>query len=207
MAKPEEANKKTYKLLAGKIEGKVFHDPTREFDYDAYDRAGEKLEGKLALVNLYQHLGWESLESDIRAAAAWGAKVIFIDPITNLTNGMESGAANVALQQYAQEASAMALDLDVVIFLFCHLKAPSQGDSHEMGGHVLSTQFAGSRAMMRSCNYMLGLEGNKDPELDPYERNQRTLVLLEDREFGEVGRFPLYWDSKTQLFNEMDEDS
>ena len=204
MAKPEEANKKTYKLLAGKMEGKVFHDPNKEFDYEAYDRAGEALAGKLAMVNLYQHLGWESLEADIRAAAAWGAKAVFIDPITNLTNGMESGEANVALQKYAQEASAMALDLGIVIFLFCHLKAPAGGEGHERGGAVLSTQFAGSRAMMRSCNLMLGLEGNKDPELPEEERNQRTLVLLEDREFGETGRFNLYWDKKTQLFNEME---
>ena len=32
VAKPEEANKKTYKLLAGKIAGKRFHDPEVELD-------------------------------------------------------------------------------------------------------------------------------------------------------------------------------
>jgi twinkle protein len=98
--------------------------------------------------------------------------------------------------------SAMALDLGIVIFIFCHLKAPSQGDDHEHGGAVLSSQFAGSRAMMRSCNMMLGLEGNKSPDLDVEERNMRQLVLLEDREFGQTGRFPLYWDVNTGLFNE-----
>ncbi len=41
MAKPEEANKKTYKLMAGKVVGRVFHDPDREFDYKAYDKAGD----------------------------------------------------------------------------------------------------------------------------------------------------------------------
>jgi len=67
----------------------------------------------------------------------------------------------------------------------------------------LSSQFAGSRAMARSCNLMLGLEGNRDPNLSPEERNVRTLVLLEDREFGQTGRYGLYWDSNTGLFNEM----
>lgn len=208
MAKPEEANKKTYKLLAGKMEGHIFHDPEVEFDYDAYDRAGQKLKGKLAMVNLYQHLGWESLKADFYAAASWGAKALFIDPITNLTNGMNSADANVKLQEYAQELSAMALDLGVVVFIFCHLKAPSQGEDHEHGGDVLSSQFAGSRAMMRSCNLMIGLEGDKSPltkegkERSMQEKNMRDLVLLEDREFGQTGKFPIYWDYKTGLFNE-----
>ena len=203
LAKPEEANNKTYKLVAGKLAGKIFHDPNIAFDEAAYDEAGEVLRDKLYMLNLYQHVGWDSLKSDIRQAAADGCKVIFIDPITNLTNGMESGAANVKLQEIAQELSAMALDLDVVIFIFCHLRNPDSGPSHERGGEVLSSQFAGSRAMARSCNLMLGLEGNRDPNLPPEERNIRTLVLLEDREFGETGRYKLYWDKITGLFNEL----
>jgi len=202
MAKPEEANKKTYKLLAGKMEGHVFHDPKIKFDYDAYDRAGKMMKGKLAMVNLFQHLGFETLKADIYSAVSWGAKAIFIDPITNLTNGMNSADANVKLQEYAQELAAMALDLDVVIFIFCHLKSPPQGDDHEHGGAVLSSQFAGSRAMMRSCNLMIGLEGDKSPDLSLEEKNMRQLVLLEDREFGQTGRFPIYWDANTSLFNE-----
>jgi len=203
MAKPEEANKKTYKLVAGKMVGRFFHDPKLEFDYEAYDRAGQMLEGKLAMIDLYQEIEWETLKGDIRAAAHEGCKAIFIDPITNLTNGMNAADANVKLQAIAQELSSMAKDLDVVMFIFCHLKAPDNGVPHERGGKVFSAQFAGSRAMMRSCNLMIGIEGNKDAELDPEERNIRTLEILEDREFGVTGRFPLYWDSATGLFNEM----
>lgn len=202
MAKPEEANKKTYKLLAGKMEGNVFHDPKVEFDYDAYDRAGKMMEGKLCMVNLFQHLGWQTLEADIYSAVSWGAKVVFIDPITNLTNGLEASVANIRLQEYAQKLAAMALDLNVVIFIFCHLKAPTQGNDHEHGGSVLSSQFAGSRAMMRSCNLMIGLEGDKSPDLSIEEKNMRSLVLLEDREFGQTGHYPIYWDVNTSLFNE-----
>lgn len=224
MAKPEEANKKTYKLMAGKIEGKVFHDPDREFDFDAYDRAGEVLKGKLAMVNLYQHLGWESLKDDIYAAAGWGAKAVFIDPITNLTNGMDAALANVKLQEIAQELAAMALDLNIVVFIFVHLKAPEGNISkdarlkmyengryiglgncpHELGGDVSSNQFAGSRAMMRSCNYMFALKGNKDALLNDNVRNMRELEMLEDREFGEVGSFPLYWNKNSTHFEERE---
>lgn len=224
MAKPEEANKKTYKLLAGKIVGRNFNDPDKEFDFDKYDEAGQILSGKLAMVNLYQHLGWDSLKKDIISAVNWGAKAIFIDPVTNLTNGEDAGDANSKLQAIAQDLAAMAMDYNVVVFLFCHLKAPMDNISkqqrqkyyhdgkyiglgncpHELGGDVSSAQFAGSRAMMRSCNLMLGLEGNKDSELEDEIRNIRNLVLLEDREFGETGRFGLYWQRETTLFKEID---
>jgi hypothetical protein len=30
----------------------------------------------------------------------------------------------------------------------------------------------------------------------------RSLVLLEDREFGETGRFDLYWNKNTTLFEQ-----
>lgn len=203
LAKPEENNEKSYKLVAGKLAGRIFHDPKIPFDEKAYDEAGEILKDHLTLLNLYQHVGWETLKSDIRQAAADGCKAIMIDPITNLTNGMDAATANTKLQEIAQELSALALDLNVVIFIFCHLRNPDNGPPHERGGEVLSSQFAGSRAMARSCNLMLGLEGNRDPNLTPDERNTRTLVLLEDREFGETGRFGLYWDKNTGLFNEL----
>ena len=202
MAKPEEANRKTYQMVVGKVVNKIFHDPEVEFDYEAYDRGSKIVGDNLAMVNLYQHMGWDSLKNDIRAAAASGCTAIFVDPITNLTAGMESGAANVKLQEIATELSALAMDLQVIVFIFCHLKAPNGGVPHERGGNVLSSQFSGSRAMMRSCNYMIGLEGNKDPDLDELTRNERDLIVLEDREFGAVGKVKLAWSKFTGAFSE-----
>jgi twinkle protein len=222
MASPEEPNEKTYKLLAGKLESKFFHDPDKEFDYEAFDRAGELLKKNLALVNVYQNLGWDSLRQDMVEAANWGAKVHFIDPITNLTNGVNSAEANTMLQEIAQEISALAMDLNIAVFMFCHLKAPDSNVSsdqraakyksgkyiglgncpHEMGGDVISAQFAGSRAMMRSANLMIGLEGNKDPDLPENERNMRVIRVLEDREFGTSVKVPVFWNKDTGRFIE-----
>jgi twinkle protein len=208
LAKPEESNKKTVKMLAGKVASRKFHDPTVEWDDAAYEGAGKILLGhKVCMVNLYQHMGWETLKQDITSAAADGVDAVFIDPVTNLTNGMNSADANTKLQEIAQELSAMALDLNIVIFIFCHLRNPESGTPHERGGKVLPSQFAGSRAMIRSCNYAWGLEGNKDPNLPEEERNTRHLVLLEDREFGEVGDIPLYYDKVTTQFNSYRSDS
>lgn len=50
---------------------------------------------------------------------------------------------------------------------------------------------------------MIGIEGNKDENLESFVRNQRNIRILEDREFGEVGTFPLRWDQKTSLFHEI----
>lgn len=203
MAKPEEANKKTFKLLVGKAAGKVFHDPNVPFDYDAYDKAAPLVASNVAMLDLYQHLDYSTLRDDIIAANNAGVRVVFIDPITNLTNGINSGEANTQLQGISQDLSALVKDLEMIAFIFCHLKAPESGDPHERGGNVLSHQFAGSRAMMRSCNMMLGLEGNKDPNLSLEARNVRKLVLLEEREFGASGYIDLYWDHHTGLFTEI----
>ena len=203
LAKPEEANVKTVKMVAGKLVGKIFHDPNIEFDSRAFDEAIEQMGDRLLLLNLYQHVGWDSLKADIREAASEGCKAIFIDPISNLTNGMSAADANSKLQEIAQELAAMALDLNIVIFIMCHLKSPDAGPPHDRGGEVLASQFFGSRAMERSCHLMLGIEGNKDPSLPKEQKNVRTIVLISDREFGESGRFPLYWDDQTGEFNEL----
>lgn len=205
LAKPEEANRKTWQKVVGKAVGRIFHDPKIAFDYDAYDKGCKQIGDKLIMLNLYQHMGWETLKTDIISAATDGCKIVFIDPITNLTNGINSGEANTILQEIAQELSSMANDLNIAIFIFCHLKAPQSGEPHERGGKVRSVQFSGSRAMMRSCNYMIGIEGDKNPDLSEEERNVRKLVMLEDREFGTVGTVPLYWDNKTGLFSEMED--
>lgn len=203
MIKPEEALAKSYKMLLGKVAGRIFHDPNVPFDFDEFDAAHEKVGDKALFQDIYQFGRWDDLRNDIAYVVTNNdVKDVIIDPITCFTNTMSAAAANEALTGIAAEISALAKDLDFTAYIFCHLKAPD-GTPHERGGQVFSTQFAGSRAMMRSCNYMIGLEGNKDPELPIEERNVRTLKVLEDREFGTSASIPLYWDKNTGLFNEI----
>lgn len=202
--KPEEDKIKTYKLLVGKAAGRIFHDPKIEFDIKAFEEAEPQIGDKALIVDNYQFVDWDTLKQDIKYAVnIEGVQDVIIDPITALTNQISSGEANDFLVKMASEIAAMAKDFNFTAYIFCHLKAPTAGDPHERGGKVLSTQFAGSRAMMRSCNYMIGIEGNKDPELLKEQRNCRNLVILEDREFGLSGIIPLYWDDKTSLFHEI----
>lgn len=204
MAKPEEAVKKTVKMLAGKLVGGVFTDPHIPFDNDAYDKACDIMSGRVQLMGVYQHVDWANLRSDIIASAAWGAKAVFIDPLTCLTNGMSSSERNDKLMGIGQELSALALDLDIHIFIFAHLNKPAAGAvPWDRGGRITTNYFAGSSGMARSCNYAIGLEGNKDPDLSDDEQNMRKLVLLADREFGESGCVDLYWNRNNHLFSQV----
>ena len=204
MCKPEEAVAKSYQRLVGKAVHRIFHDPKVEFDEEAFDRGSAMIGDKAIILDSYQFLNWDSLREDIRYVVQnEGVKDIFIDPITCLTNQVSASEANEFLVSMTAELSAMSLDLDFTSYIFCHLKAPTSGEPHEKGGSVESRQFAGSRAMMRSCNYMIGIEGNKDPDLTVEERNIRYLVMLEDREFGNSSRTKLYWDWKTGSFSEV----
>ena len=202
--KPEEDAAKTYKLLVGKAAGRIFHDPSIPFDEEAFDQAEKLIGDKAIIVDSYQFVDWDTLKGDI-AYCVKGEKVkdIIIDPITCFTNQMSSSEANEFLVGMTAELAAMSKDMDFTSYIFCHLKAPEAGPPHERGGKVLSTQFAGSRSMMRACHMMIGLEGNKDPDLSEEDRNMRTLVLLEDRTFGQTGRIPLFWDKTTGLFTEV----
>lgn len=202
-AKPEESNRRTLQGVIGKLVNGIFHDPAIPFDYELFDKGAEMLGDNLLMLDLYQDLNWETLKNDIRAAAAEGVKSVYIDPITVMTNTLNAADANTMLQKMAQEAATLAKDLDLVMHFFCHLRAPDNGPSHERGGAVLSTQFAGSRAMMRSCHVMLGIEGNKDPDLSEDQRNIRELVLLEDRMTGNSGRVKLFWNKNNGSFNEI----
>lgn len=205
IANMEETNVKSTKKILGKVAGKIFHDPNIPFQEEDLRAAAEKIAGKVHFVDAYQHINWEYLQQDIYYAVnTLGVKLVLIDPITNLTNGIASSDVDTILRGVAQDLAAMARDLDISIFIFCHCKSPVSGPPHEQGGRIFSSQFTGSRAMARSCNYMVGLEGNKDPSKTIEERNTRKLIIIEDREFGETGIIPLYWDYRTQLFEEME---
>lgn len=195
--KPEEENHITAQKLAGVVVDSVFHDPKREFDMEAFERGKRVIADKAIMYGEYGKVDWDEIKREIRyVSTAEGVQDIIIDPITCLTAGMGMGEANEMLIEIASEVAAMSKELSFTYYIFCHLNPPSSGAPHERGGAVQSLQFSGSRAMMRYTYYMLGLEGNKDPD-QPALKNIRHLVLLEDRNFGETGRIPLIYNPNT----------
>lgn len=195
--KLEEKPAMTVRKIAGKIMHKQFHIPDGDFTQDELREGVDKVREGVLLYDSYGQTSWDQLKQAIRhAVVVEGCQDIVIDPLTRLTVGMNSSDANTELERIADEISKMAKDLGFFYMFFCHLKAPLNGKPHEEGGKVHSNQFTGSRAMMRACYYMVGIERDKTLE-DPIEKNTSTFVLLEDRAFGRNGKFEVFYDENT----------
>lgn len=202
--KAEEPMHGTVKRVAGKLVDCVFHDPHIPFDVDKFNEARAIMGDRLILFDSYQSTSWDDTKNEIRIVCqSEGVKDVIIDPITCFTIGMSLTQQNEELVRIAGELAALADELDFTAYVFCHLNRPDSGPSHERGGKVQSVQFAGSRAMMRSCHLMLGLEGNKDPDLPEEARNTRRFVILEDRNYGESGVVDLFYNKQTGRLKEM----
>ena len=208
VAKPEEEPGLTCKKVAGKHYNMPFHDPdaalSGRFTQTELDAAIDSLEDDLIMVNRYGDLDWEELKVCIRhAVVVEGVQDIFIDPITRFTDGKDSGESDRLLKQIAKELDNMSKDLGFTFYCFCHLNNPPKGiKPYEEGGRVKSAYFANSRAMMRACQYMVGVERNKYAE-DPMERNTSIFRLLEDRNFGRYVEFPVFYNHETGSYLEV----
>ena len=203
----EEDPALTVKKLAGKVMNKQFHRPDGSFTQEELNEGVDIVEKSgVLLFDSYMKEGsddlWERLKPAIRhAVQIEGCKDIFINPITQLTDGMNGSDTDAYLRKFSNELAAMAKDLDFFYYCFCHLLKPDSGKPHEEGGHVHSNQFRGSRAMMEKTHFMLGIERNKLAE-DEDEKNTSTFVLLDNRVFGYTGRFPVYYNDKTGSYRE-----
>lgn len=163
--KPEEHVGGTLKRIAGKIVGRVFHDPKIPFDRDAFNKAKEIIGDKLIVYDGYQGATWSDVKDEIRVCAALGVKDVFVDPLTVFTAGMSLTQQNEQLVAIASELAQMAHELDITAYVFCHLNRPDSGPAHERGGAVQSVQFAGSRAMMRQWRMLNQLNSGKPKRL------------------------------------------
>ena len=202
----EEDVGRTLKSIAGKFHKKPFHKPDGNYTQEELEKAISELRGK---VMLYDHQGckdWDEIKAAIRyMVVGEGIKDIFIDPLTALVAHLSSGEANDALNTIMGELASLLHELDFTVYYFCHLNPPSSGPPHERGGKVHEGQFTGSRAMMRWSQYLFGLERNKDPELDEDTRNTSRFVLLKDRDYGNVGAFPIYYNKETTSYLEPED--
>lgn len=187
--------------------GDAIEDNTSYFTPTELEHAVDSVGDKVVMYNNYGRCNWDELKGAIRHAVLVDhIEDVFIDPITRLTAGMTPSEANTELERFADEISKMSQDLGFTYYCFCHLKAPDgKSKPHEHGGKVLSSQFRGSRAMMQACHYMIGLEGNKDPEESEKVQNTRYLVILDDRKYGRTARIPLFYDVNTGVLAEPPE--
>lgn len=207
LVKYEEPPDRTLKRLAGKLDNCVYHNPSLPFNQKALRERLEFLQDKVLMYRTPpgRPADWEQLKAYIRfVVLEYGVKDIIIDPVTRITNHLNSSDTESLLRSFADELSAMSQQLGFFYIVTCHLKAPEKGPPHERGGEIYSNQFRGSRAMMEACYQMAGIKRNRDPELPEDERNSSQLVLLEEREYGNSGIVDLFYDRNTQHYWEVD---
>lgn len=200
----EEAPSHTAKIIAGKFKGKQFHKPDGDFTQEELRSGLEELRDKIFFFNHFGFKEWEEILENIRIlVAAEGVQDIFIDPLTALVSKLTASEANDMLNTVMTDLASLSQELNFTYYYTSHLNPPKTGQPHERGGKVHESQLTGSRAMTKWSHYIIGIERNKDPNLSEMERNRSNFVLLCDRQFGNVGQFPVHYNPDTGAYLEM----
>lgn len=206
----EKSPAQVVKEIAGEMVNQIFTKPDGDFTQEELEDAISLIKDHLILfdasfTDVGQSNMWDRLKPAIRhAVLVMGSKDVFIDPITQLTDGMTSSETETELRRFSNELAGMAKDLGFFYYCFAHLKEPDKGKTHEEGGFVKVAQFRGSRAMAEKTKLMLGIIRNQYAD-DPVERNTSTHWLLLNSGFGKTGHYDVYYDDETGEFDEVDE--
>lgn len=200
----EEAPSRSLRILGGRSLGLPVHKPDVQYEPTKLRNAIQEFEGK---VFTFDHRGertWEHIYLQIKyLIMGRGVKDIFLDPLTALISHVEN--TDRVLHAIMDDMSRLTHDpYNARIYYSSHLNEPSRDRTpHEEGGRVTESQFAGSRAMVRFSDYIIGLERNKqDP--DVVQRNTTTVRILKDRKFGSATgeTFQLFYDHHTGRYLE-----
>lgn len=204
----EESPTRTLRILAGKPLSKAVHRPDIEIDTGELEASLDKIRSPNR-VFIFDHRGdrdWSTIYSQIRhLISVHGVKDIFIDPITACISHEES--TDRVLHSIMDDMSRLTHDpYNARIYYSSHLNEPPRDrTSHEEGGRVTESQFAGSRAMVRFSDYIIGLERDKqNPDL--IKRNTTTVRILKDRRYGSATgeTFEIYYDQASGRYLETD---
>ena len=200
----EQSKVETLQRIAGKIDGTFYHLPDVEYDV-------EKLKATVISLNnlhIYDNFGkidWETIKSKIRAAVhSFDCRIFYIDNLTALNAHADDERRN--LDGLMEEIASLTKELNIWILLVSHLNPPKSGASHEAGGKVEQGQFTGSRAIMRWCQFMLGVERNTLHE-DPKERCKGLVRCIKDRFSGKATgqTVGFVYDTETGMTLEADD--
>ena len=205
----EEAPSRTIRSIAGKRINKNVNRPDVEVSEGEVRDALDELQSPNR-VFIFDHKGdrtWANIYHQCRhLITVHGVKDIFIDPITAVISHEES--TDRVLHSIMDDMSRLTHDpYNASIYYSSHLNEPPRDrTSHEEGGRVTESQFAGSRAMVRFSDYIFGLERDKQAA-DLIERNTTVLRILKDRKFGfATGEcFEIYYDHITGRYLEKDQ--
>ena len=201
----EQSTKETLLRTAGKVDGIHYHVPNVEYDKEKLKQTVHSFQDKLYMFDNFGSNDWETIQDKIRYMYHnYGCRIFYIDNLTALNAHAQDERRN--LDALMAEVAGLAKELDIWILLVSHLNPPKSGPSHEQGGKVEQAQFTGSRAIMRWCYAMFGIERNTLHE-DAEERNKGLVRVIKDRFSGNAtgSTVGFVYDKDTGICHEMDE--
>jgi twinkle protein len=111
-------------------------------------------------------------------------KFIFLDHITALADGVESGnEVNQFMRNVVSALAKLTRELGFTLFAISHLRKSDGKKPHEEGGRVHLDDLLGATALKQWASYVFGLERNQQAENET-ERHTTTLRCLKDRYTG-----------------------
>lgn len=200
----EQSKVETLQRIAGKIDGTYYHLPDVAYDVEKLKTTVTSLTN-LHIYDNFGKIDWETIKGKIRAAVhSFDCRLFYIDNLTALNAHADDERRN--LDALMEEIASLAKELNIWILLVSHLNPPKSGASHEAGGKVEQGQFTGSRAIMRWCQFMLGVERNTLHE-DPKERCKGLVRCIKDRFSGKATgqTIGFVYDTETGMTLEADD--
>ena len=200
----EQSKVETLQRIAGKIDGTFYHLPDVEYDVEKLKTTVTNL-NNLHIYDNFGKIDWETIKGKIRAAVhSFDCRIFYIDNLTALNAHADDERRN--LDSLMEEIASLAKELNIWILLVSHLNPPKSGASHESGGKVEQGQFTGSRAIMRWCQFLLGVERNTLHD-DPKERCKGLVRCIKDRFSGKATgqTIGFVYDTETGMTLEADD--
>lgn len=155
---------------------------------------------------LYEHFGStdsENLFAKMKyLAKGCGCSTIILDHLSIVVSGMSEGDERRLIDNIVTRLATLAQELKVRVLAICHLRKPSEGQSHEEGRAVKTTDARGSHSIIQLSHTCLALERNQQSETEKHFTQMRVLKCRETGETGLADR--LKYDPETGLFSVVD---
>lgn len=197
----------TLATISGKIDGKLYHIPGREFDQAQYAKTKQLVADNLLLFKVEDSIEPEDVLELIREAVeGHGVKHVYLDHVTYLLDAAGEGGLE-ATKQLMRSLNDLNKSLPFTLYYIGHLRKKPDGKSksHEEGGRITLDDFAGGKAITQYANFVFGLERSQQ-STDSDEKNVTTLRVLKDRYTGQATGLTIHlrYDTETGRKSEFD---
>jgi twinkle protein len=182
----EESVKQTAKGIIGIELNVPLHIHGKEVPMDKLHDAFQATMGTGNCI-LYDHFGstdTDHLIGKIRFMVhGMGAKYIFLDHISIMVSGDESGDERRRIDALMTKLATLTKELNIALIIVSHLKRPP-GTAHEDGGQISLAHLRGSGAIGQLAFLVIGFERDQQSE---DQADVTTCRVLKNRFSGETG--------------------